>query len=101
MTSFAEQVYRICKQVPQGKVASYKQIAEALGTKAYQAVGQALNKNPYREVPCHRIINAKGELHGFAQGLKKKQRLLEAEGIQIVQGKVDLKKFGMHWKSQS
>jgi methylated-DNA-[protein]-cysteine S-methyltransferase len=89
--NFNERCYELLRKVPAGKVTTYKALAEALGTKAYRAVGNAMNKNPYApEVPCHRVVASNGDLHGFAQGLKKKQQLLEEEGVQIKGGKVDL-----------
>ncbi len=87
--NFNEKVYKLCKKIPKGKVSTYGNIARALNSKAYRAVGNALNKNPYAPiVPCHRIINSQGHLHGFASGLKAKQRLLEKEGIKIKNNKV-------------
>ncbi|HLD12195.1 MAG TPA: MGMT family protein [Candidatus Nanoarchaeia archaeon] len=98
MNSFADKVYELCKNVPRGKVSTYKEIARALKCKGFQAVGQALNKNPYAPVvPCHRIVNSRGELHGFAFGLKKKKELLESEGVVVVNNKVDLEKFGFYF----
>lgn len=86
---FNEKVWSLCKKIPFGRVSTYKIIAEKLNTKAYRAVGNALNKNPYAPiVPCHRVINSKGELHGFAHGLKAKRILLEKEGIKIKNNKV-------------
>src|SRR3989338_9282225 len=87
--NFNEKVYELCKKIPEGRVSTYKIIAEALGTKAYRAVGQALNKNPYAPIiPCHRIVDHKGELHGFATGLKNKRALLKKEGIKIKDNRV-------------
>ena len=86
---FNEKVYKLCKKIPKGKVSTYKLVAEALNTKAYRAVGNALNKNPYSPVvPCHRIVNSQGYLHGFAFGLNNKRILLEREGIKIKNNKV-------------
>ena len=86
---FNERVWNLCSKIPKGKISTYKLIAEALNSKAYRAVGGALNKNPYApKVPCHRVINSKGELHGFANGLNAKQKLLEKEGIKIKNNKV-------------
>lgn len=88
-TKFQNKVYEICKKVPKGKVTTYKAIAEAMGTKAYRAVGQALNKNPYApKVPCHRVVNSQGHLHGFASGLRKKASLLKEEGIKIKNNRI-------------
>ncbi|HLC72333.1 MAG TPA: MGMT family protein [Candidatus Nanoarchaeia archaeon] len=97
--SFAEKVYNITAQIPRGKVATYKAIAHQLSCKAYRAVGSALNKNPYApRVPCHRVINANGELGGFASGLKKKIQMLRQEGVIIKDNKINLGKFGHKWR---
>src|SRR3989338_6842209 len=88
-TKFQDKVYELCKKVPKGKVTTYKAIAEAMGTKAYRAVGQALNKNPYApKVPCHRVVNSQGHLHGFASGLRKNASLLKEEGIKISNNRI-------------
>lgn len=63
-------------------------------TRAYRAVGNAMNKNPYApEVPCHRVISSDGSLGGFALGPKKKIAMLKKEGVEIKNGKIDLKKY--------
>ncbi|MEK6918445.1 MAG: MGMT family protein [Nanoarchaeota archaeon] len=95
MMKLAEKVYYYCKKVPRGKVTTYGEIARVIGTKGYRAVGGALNRNPHAPVvPCHRVVNSKGELHGFAWGINKKELMLKKEGITITKGKVDLKKYG-------
>ena len=58
-------------------------------TKAYRAVGTALNKNPFAKVPCHRVVGSNGHLVGFASGLKKKAQLLRKEGIKIKNNKIE------------
>ena len=96
---FHDKVYALCKKIPKGNISTYKEIARALKCKAYRAVGQALNKNPYKEVPCHRVIASNGHLHGFALGLKKKREMLEKEGIKIKNNKiVDFEKVLYHFK---
>jgi methylated-DNA-[protein]-cysteine S-methyltransferase len=86
--SFNEKVWALCAQVPAGRVTTYGEIARKLGTKAYRAVGNALNKNPYAPtVPCHRVVGSNGSLTGFAAGLEKKRALLAAEGIEIAHGR--------------
>ncbi|MEK6900935.1 MAG: MGMT family protein [Nanoarchaeota archaeon] len=58
--------FSICQQIPKGKVTTYKEIASVLGTKGYQAIGQALQCNPYApHVPCHRVVKSDGSLGGF------------------------------------
>jgi methylated-DNA-[protein]-cysteine S-methyltransferase len=89
MKSFDERCYELLKQVPKGKVTTYKAIAEALGTKAYRAVGNAMNRNPNAPVvPCHRVVNANGVLGGFAFGQAEKIARLAAEGVKVEQGKI-------------
>ncbi len=85
---FSEKVYTLCKTIPKGNISTYKILAEKLNTKAYRAVGNALNKNKSLEFPCHRVVNSKGELHGFATGLKNKTKLLKKEGIKIKNNKI-------------
>ena len=94
--NFNQKIYNLLKKVPKGKVTTYKALAEAAGTRAYRAVGNAMNKNPYgilncrgkSMVPCHRVVASSGHLHGFAHGLKKKKELLEKEGIKIKDNKI-------------
>lgn len=89
--SFNERCYEVLRKVPKGKVTTYKAIAEKIGTKAYRAVGNAMNKNPYApKVPCHRVINSNGDIGGFASGVKNKISLLKKEGITISHNQVDL-----------
>ncbi len=86
--NFSQKVYALTKKIPKGKVTTYKQIAKAMKTKAYQAVGNALNKNRNKDVPCHRVVKSNGEVGGFAGGTNEKIRILEKEGIEIENGKV-------------
>ncbi len=95
----AKRIYEAVKRIPYGRVATYAQIAEAAGDrKMARAVGNALHKNPDPEsIPCYRVVNAKGELAGeFAFGGAWKQaELLAAEGIEVVDGRVELEKYQM------
>lgn len=84
VTAFQQRVYGLCRQIPMGRVTTYKIIAEKMGVKAYRAVGQALNKNPYApRVPCHRVIGSDGTLGGFAHGPGRKKSVLRKEGIRF------------------
>lgn len=94
MKTFNERCYAILRKVPKGKVTTYKALALALNTKAFRAVGNAMNKNPHApQVPCHRVVNASGALGGFASGLTAKIKLLKKEGIQITNNKINLTKY--------
>lgn len=95
--SFYDCIYEAVMRVPSGRVATYGQIAAMAGNgNAARAVGNALHRNPAPGViPCHRIVNADGRLApGFAfGGVRAQQELLEAEGVEVVEGHVDLKKY--------
>ena len=89
MPQFEERCYIILKKVPKGKLTTYKAIAEALETKAYRAVGNAMNKNPYApKVPCHRVVKSDGRIGGFAFGIKKKMKMLKSEGVKVSKGRI-------------
>ena len=95
----SKRIYEAVKKIPRGRVATYGQIAELAGDrKMARAVGNALHRNPDPgTIPCYRVVNARGELAGaFAFGGEGVQaRLLEADGIQVTDGKVDLEEYGM------
>lgn len=99
--SFNEKIYEILKKVPKGKVTTYKLLAEAMGTKAFRAVGRAMRNNPYAPiVPCHRVISSNGSVGGYSgsinprsKEIKKKVRLLRKEGIKIENNKINLEEF--------
>jgi len=95
---FRDRCYKILKQVPRGRITTYKAIANRIGSKAYRAVGTAMSKNPFKDVPCHRVVNSDGRVGGFARGRKEKIRLLRKEGVKIMNGKIDLKKYS--WFSE-
>ena len=101
--AFFEEVYNVVKKIPNGKVATYGQISRILGQPLKsKIVGWALHANPYREiVPCHRVVNRKGELSGkFAfGGMEAQKSLLEAEGIIFDKdGIINLQKY--LWKPE-
>ena len=81
-TAFQEAVWRELRKIPAGETRSYAQIAAAIGQpKAVRAVGTANGDNHVAVlIPCHRVIRSDGSLGGYAGGLDRKQKLLEAEG---------------------
>ena len=94
--SFNQKIYSLLKTVPKGKITTYKILAEAAGTKAYRAVGQAMRNNPYAPiVPCHRVVSSNGTIGGFmgtkeknSKEIKKKIRMLEKEGVKIKNNRI-------------
>lgn len=99
--NFDGKVWELCRKIPKGKVTTYKELARALNSKAYRAVGNAMNRNPYGAwttrgkdmVPCHRVINSDGKIGGFARGRAAKISLLKKEGVEIRDNRIDLKRF--------
>ena len=88
--SFAKKCYQLLLQVPQGRVTTYKELAKAMGTRAYRAVGQAMNRNPRLiEIPCHRVVCSNGEIGGYALGVEKKIELLQKEGVVVKGNRVE------------
>ena len=97
----AKRIYEAVRRIPRGCVATYAQVAEEAGDrKMARAVGNALHKNPDpATIPCHRVVNAKGELAGEYAfgGLWKQAELLREEGVEVGDGRVDLGKY--QWRS--
>lgn len=97
-------VFEYLSKIPSGKVVTYYQIAETLGNKkAARAVGNILhtNKDP-EKYPCYRVVNAKGELaknYAFG-GVDGQKKFLEAEGVEVINGKVDLSIYGLRVKDE-
>lgn len=80
-TAFQEAVWRELRRIPLGETRSYADIAKAVGQPdAVRAVGTANGSNPIAVlVPCHRVIRSDGTLGGYAGGLDRKRKLLDAE----------------------
>lgn len=105
-TSFQQLVYAATRNIPRGRVTTYKLLADHIGCGSCRAVGQALKRNPYPSsavvllrrvdapaVPCHRVIASDGSLGGFqgrrsGAALRRKARLLAAEGVRLRHGRL-------------
>ena len=84
-----QQLHQLLIQIPTGKVTTYKEIAHAMGTTGYRAVGQLLNKNPHPdEFPCFKVVQSDGKLGGFALGDADKIVRLKKENIEVAKGKI-------------
>ena len=94
MNSFNQKCCNFLKKVPKGKVTTYKSLANKLNTKAYRAVGNAMNKNPHApRIPCHRVISSNGDIGGFSSGTKNKIKILRKEGVEVKDNTIDLKRY--------
>jgi methylated-DNA-protein-cysteine methyltransferase-like protein len=104
--AFNHRVWSVVRQIPAGRVASYRQIArlipppEGADSQSYLAfgprwAGSAMARCP-DDVPWQRVTNAKGEI-SLRPGAEQQRRLLEAEGVVFNErGRVDLGRFGWH-----
>jgi methylated-DNA-protein-cysteine methyltransferase-like protein len=95
-----EKIYEVVKSIPEGKVATYGQVALLAGNPRWaRVVGYALHVNPEPGIiPCHRVVNREGRIApGFAFGGGGVQRqLLEAEGVVFESdGRIDLEKYSI------
>jgi O-6-methylguanine DNA methyltransferase len=91
--TFNQRVWAACARIPKGRVATYADLARAVGAAAaFRAVGNAMNKNPYApRVPCHRVVGSDGRLTGYAGGIDTKRRMLIEEGVRLIgEDRVDL-----------
>ncbi len=102
-----DDVYRLVRQIPRGRVSTYGNIAKALGKpRASRTVGRILNRNPELvSTPCHRVVYSDGRVGGYSGGVSEKVRLLTKEGVSIFGGKISgfeeklFKEFDLHPKT--
>lgn len=80
-TVFQLMVWEELLRVPYGETITYGELATRIGKPgSARAVGNALHQNPVAILlPCHRVVGSKGELTGFAGGIKTKKYLLDME----------------------
>ncbi|HUM84273.1 MAG TPA: MGMT family protein [Lachnospiraceae bacterium] len=92
-----ERIYEQVKKIPYGRVASYGQIAALAGNRRWsRVVGYALHVNPDPDhIPCYRVVTKDGKLsEAFAfGGINRQEGLLEAEGVKVTDGCVDMNRF--------
>lgn len=92
-----EKIYDVIREIPEGKVASYGQIAELAGNRHWsRVVGYALHAVPFdSDLPCHRVVTKDGKVSkAFGGGECNRQvELLMAEGVAFIDGHVDMKEF--------
>lgn len=80
-TAFQQRVWRALREIPPGSTASYREIAERIGSHAaVRAVAHACAMNPLAvAIPCHRVVRSDGGLAGYRWGVERKRALLQRE----------------------
>jgi methylated-DNA-[protein]-cysteine S-methyltransferase len=104
LSPYQAAILRILAEVPKGKVTTYGDLAKELARrdpkyspKASRAVGTTMKNNPCApQVPCHRVIKSDGKIGNFRGGaegaVEEKIGMLGAEGVTVVDGRIDLGK---------
>ncbi len=92
-TDFNDNVFKIVRLIPKGRVTSYGAIAKALGAaKSSRMVGRAMNHSHAEQeyVPAHRVVNRNGLLTGkhHFKTPTSMQELLEIEGVEVKEDKI-------------
>jgi len=88
----------LLKKVEKGKVTTYGELAK-LTRSSPRAIGHVMknNKNP-KLYPCYKVIMSNGRIGGYSgskkRNIEKKIKLLRRDGIEISNGRIDLKKYG-------
>jgi methylated-DNA-[protein]-cysteine S-methyltransferase len=105
LSPYQQAILRILAEVPKGKVTTYGDLAVELAkrdlkwsSKASRAVGTTMKNNLCGpQIPCHRVIKSDGGIGNFRGGeegaVDEKINMLRREGVTVVDGKIDLKKF--------
>lgn len=86
---------KLLKKIPRGKVVSYKELAGVCDTSP-RHMGKIMSQNTDpKNYPCYKVVSSNGDLCGYSGGggLRKKQMLLEGDGVELINGKVDKKYF--------
>jgi O-6-methylguanine DNA methyltransferase len=96
--SLRDKALKMVGKIPRGKVSTYGRIAQMAGVKSARPVGNWLHthKQPISIVPCHRVVNAKGQLaknFGSKGKIITQAKRLKAEGVKVTNYKVDLDKY--------
>ncbi len=85
-TELQIKVYQKLKEIPKGKVTTYKELAKSIESRAVRAVASAVGKNPYApKVPCHRVVLSSGKIGNYThpEGVNRKIELLKLEGVEV------------------
>jgi len=87
-------VYQLVKQIPRGRVLTYGGLAKALRLRGgARSAGRALGATPQgRGIPWHRVLGANGKILIREPYASLQKKLLESEGVVVLESRVNLKK---------
>ncbi len=84
-----QEIYSLLCEIPEGRVTTYKKLAQKIGSKGYRAIGQIVGSNSQApKIPCHRVVKSDGSVSGYAFGIENKIKILTSEGVKIIDGKI-------------
>ena len=86
---------QLLKEIPKGKVATYKEMARVCGTSP-RAIGRIMAGNTHpHEYPCYKVVASSGALTGYSApgGITKKRVLLEMDGVGFIGNRFDKRYF--------
>ena len=87
----AHRMLDVVAQIPSGRVATYGDVAARAGSASPRLAGFVLSQLADEDTPWHRVLRANGT--PAAHLAVEQIRRLRAENIEVVDGRVDLKKF--------
>ena len=105
LSTYQQAILRILAEVPKGKVTTYGDLAKELAKRdskwsprASRAVGTTMKNNLCGpQIPCHRVVKSDGAIGNFRGGsegaVDEKIKMLRAEGVTVIDGKIGLKEF--------
>src|SRR5712664_3672418 len=87
-------VFRFVKQIPRGRVLTYGALAKALRLPGgARSAGRAMAATPSgKGIPWHRVIGERGKILIREPYASLQRKLLESEGVKIIESRVDLKR---------
>ena len=96
MKEFYTKIYNRLREVPSGKVTTYKELAHSVGSRAYRAVGTAMKNNrDIKNIHCYKVVLSNGYVGQYSNGgTRAKIKKLGKEGI-LTKGKriIDFEKY--------
>lgn len=88
-------VYRLVKLIPRGRVLTYGAIAKALRLRGgARTAGRAMGATPKgKGIPWHRVLGANGKILIREPYASLQKKLLESEGVAVVESRINVKKY--------